>query len=152
MNKILCLLVLYLAFSVKVYANDDVTKMYRALRNTGMTDKGAKILLQQAKHESHYGKKGLARYHAKNWWNVTTLKGGNRRIERELRGKRVMKRWAVWKTHDIAAREMTSYLKRKFPKGWQYLNDGNVEGYVNRLKANGYFTGSKKLYLRGLKG
>ena len=150
--KPLTLLFLFLITSPKVDASDDVTKMYRALRNTGMTDKGAKILLQQAKHESHYGKKGLARYHAKNWWNVTTLKGGNRRIERELRGKRVMKRFVVWNTHDQAAREMTSYLKRKYPAGWKRLNAGDVVGYVDRLKVNGYFTGSKKLYLRGLKG
>src|SRR3990167_6352454 len=146
-TSLICLLLV--VSNSYLYASDDVAKMYQSLRKVGMTHAGAEILLRQARHESHYGKKGVAKYHSKNWWNVTTVRGGNKRIERELRGKRVLKRFAVWNTYDQAAREMAAYLKRKYPTGWKRLNAGDVEGYVGRLKAGGYFTGSKKLYLRG---
>ena len=148
MNKILCLLVLYLAFSVKVCASD-IDKMYVEFRSYVNHD-AAIIILAQAHIESNCGKKGIAKRNGYNWLNITSAQGGRVAYERED-GRLVKKRWKVWHTKERAVKDIISYLKRKYPGALTSASNGNVKNYVQILKKGGYFTGSEERYKRSLR-
>lgn len=115
----------------------NVDSMYSALRQEGLNHEGAKVLLTHAKLESNYGTKGVAKG-TLNWWNRTVKKGGRIAYEYE-HGKRVRKRWAVYRTYAEAAREQIRFLRRRYRGALTEASQGDWEGYLKVLRKKGYF-------------
>jgi flagellum-specific peptidoglycan hydrolase FlgJ len=131
-----------------------VAEDVQVLAGEELPPEGLAILVAQAAHESGNGDSQGAAAGNMFGHKRTGKRAGITANTTEGEGAgahRTRAEFALYPSISDGVADHLSLIKRKYPRGWEALQAGDVAAYVAALKDGGYFTGNESIYANSLR-